>query len=92
MFYLPYSVCFKESNLFSFQACWVLHYFCEIKFRNESNLITALQLTQTCLLNDKELPVKVEAAIALQMLISNQEKGWCVFSNCLLPVTNICGW
>lgn len=52
-----------------------MHYFCEIKFRDEANLITALQLTQTCLLNDKELPVKVEAAVALQMLISNQEKG-----------------
>lgn len=52
-----------------------MHYFCEIKFRNETNLLTALQLTQSSLLNDKELPVKVEAAVALQMLISNQEKG-----------------
>lgn len=54
-----------------------MHYFCEIKFRNETNLLTALQLTQNSLLNDKELPVKVEAAVALQMLISNQEKGKC---------------
>lgn len=64
----------SEHGFMRARACWVLHYFCEIKFRNESNLITALQLTQSCLLNDKELPVKVEAAIALQMLISNQEK------------------
>uniref|UniRef100_A0A1W7RAB8 Importin-7 n=1 Tax=Hadrurus spadix TaxID=141984 RepID=A0A1W7RAB8_9SCOR len=56
------------------RACWVLHYFSEIKFRNDANLIQALQLTQHSLLNDKDMPVKVEAAIALQMLITNQEK------------------
>ncbi|XP_023243246.1 importin-7-like [Centruroides sculpturatus] len=56
------------------RACWVLHYFSEIKFQNETNLIHALGLTQHCLLNDKDMPVKVEAAIALQMLITNQEK------------------
>lgn len=63
-----------------------MHYFCEIKFRNETNLLTALQLTQSSLLNDKELPVKVEAAVALQMLISNQEKGnmnFLTFNICL---------
>lgn len=64
----------SEHGFMRARACWVLHYFCEIKFRNEGNLVTALQLTQGSLLNDKELPVKVEAAIALQMLITNQEK------------------
>lgn len=57
------------------QACWVLHYFCEVKFKNDQNLQTALDLTRLCLINDNEMPVKVEAAIALQVLISNQEKG-----------------
>ncbi|XP_051996919.1 importin-7-like isoform X1 [Xyrauchen texanus] len=56
------------------RACWVLHYFCEVKFKNDQNLQKALELTRLCLINDNEMPVKVEAAIALQVLISNQEK------------------
>uniref|UniRef100_A0A8C9SZK7 Importin 7 n=1 Tax=Scleropages formosus TaxID=113540 RepID=A0A8C9SZK7_SCLFO len=56
------------------RACWVLHYFCEVKFKNDQNLQTALDLTRMRLINDNEMPVKVEAAIALQVLISNQEK------------------
>uniref|UniRef100_A0AAR2JQA3 Importin N-terminal domain-containing protein n=1 Tax=Pygocentrus nattereri TaxID=42514 RepID=A0AAR2JQA3_PYGNA len=56
------------------KACWVLHYFCEVKFKSDQNLQTALELTRLCLINDNEMPVKVEAAIALQVLISNQEK------------------
>lgn len=63
-------VCFRLA-----QACWVLHYFCEVKFKSDQNLQTALELTRLCLINDNEMPVKVEAAIALQVLISNQEKG-----------------
>lgn len=62
----------------------MLHYFCEVKFKSDQNLQTALELTRLCLINDNEMPVKVEAAIALQVLISNQEKGeqvkqcsWC---------------
>ncbi|MEE6498745.1 hypothetical protein FKM82_003220 [Ascaphus truei] len=56
------------------RACWVLHYFCEVKFKIDQNLQTALELTRRCLIDDREMPVKVEAAIALQVLISNQEK------------------
>ncbi|KAK7913326.1 hypothetical protein WMY93_013537 [Mugilogobius chulae] len=56
------------------RACWVLHYFCEVKFKSDQNLQTALDHTRLCLINDNEMPVKVEAAIALQVLISNQEK------------------
>lgn len=52
-----------------------MHYFCEVKFKSDQNLQTALELTRLCLINDNEMPVKVEAAIALQVLISNQEKG-----------------
>lgn len=56
----------------------MLHYFCEVKFKSDQNLQTALELTRLCLINDNEMPVKVEAAIALQVLISNQEKGMCI--------------
>lgn len=65
----------------------MLHYFCEVKFKNDQNLQTALELTRLCLINDNEMPVKVEAAIALQVLISNQEKGadFTPLFFCLLP-------
>uniref|UniRef100_A0A2K6BNH0 Exportin-2 central domain-containing protein n=1 Tax=Macaca nemestrina TaxID=9545 RepID=A0A2K6BNH0_MACNE len=56
------------------RACWVLYYFCEVKFKSDQNLQTALELTRRCLIDDREMLVNVEAAIALQVLISNQEK------------------
>lgn len=54
------------------RACWVLHYFENIKFNNENNLLQALEYLQKCLMNDQELPVKVEAAISIQILLSAQ--------------------
>lgn len=56
------------------RACWVLHYFSEIKFRQEGMLAEAVRLTTTALLNDGDLPVKVQAAVAIQVLLTNQEK------------------
>ncbi|XP_071104621.1 importin-7-like [Haliotis cracherodii] len=56
------------------RACWVIRYFCELKFRNEQNLMQAAEMIKACLCNDKDLPVRVEAAIALQMIITEQEK------------------
>uniref|UniRef100_UPI00398F7D15 importin-8 isoform X3 n=1 Tax=Pristiophorus japonicus TaxID=55135 RepID=UPI00398F7D15 len=56
------------------RACWVLHSFCNLKFTNDLNLRNAVELTKKSLIEDKEMPVKVEAAIALQTLISNQDQ------------------
>ncbi|XP_014206399.1 importin-7 [Copidosoma floridanum] len=56
------------------RACWVLHNFAEIKFKQENILIQAVRLTTNALLTDQDLPVKVEAAIALQSLLNMQEK------------------
>lgn len=56
------------------RACWVLHYFSEIKFKQENILQEAVCLITNVLLTDQDLPVRVEAAIALQMLLTNQEK------------------
>ena len=67
-----------------FQACWVLKHFCELKFKQEANLMTALERVRTALCTDKELPVRVEAAIALQVLLVEQEKG--MASLCLLMI------
>ncbi|XP_037934798.1 importin-7 isoform X2 [Teleopsis dalmanni] len=57
------------------RACWVLHYFCDIQVKNPQVLAEIMRLTTNALLTDKELPVKVEAAIALQMFLSTQEEG-----------------
>lgn len=56
------------------RACWVLHYFSEFPFKQENVLVEAVQLTVRSLLYDKDLPVKVEAAIALQSLLSYQDR------------------
>lgn len=56
------------------RACWVLHYFAEFSFNQENVLAEAIRLTNNALLQDKDLPVKVEAAIALQSLINYQER------------------
>lgn len=56
------------------RACWVLHCFATVRFKSEPLLIEAVGLTVNALLTDTELPVKVEAAIALQMLLTSQEK------------------
>ncbi|XP_019855725.1 PREDICTED: importin-7-like [Amphimedon queenslandica] len=55
------------------RACWMIQYFSEISFTEESHLQYALQQVLSCLTQDQELPVKVEAAVALQSLIKNQE-------------------
>ncbi|XP_045784073.1 importin-7 [Maniola jurtina] len=56
------------------RACWVLHCFAGVRFKSEPLLVEAVRLTVNALLNDSDLPVKVEAAIALQMLLTSQEK------------------
>ncbi|XP_074126741.1 importin-8 isoform X3 [Sminthopsis crassicaudata] len=56
------------------RSCWVLHSFSTLIFHNELNLRNAVELTKKSLIEDKEMPVKVEAAVALQSLICNQEQ------------------
>jgi len=53
------------------RACWVLHYFCDVQIKNPQVLAEIMRLTTNALLTDKELPVKVEAAIGLQMFLSS---------------------
>ncbi|XP_055373392.1 importin-7 [Condylostylus longicornis] len=55
------------------RACWVLHYFSDITFKNQQVLVEIMRLTVNALLNDKELPVRVEAAVGLQMFLSSQD-------------------
>ncbi|XP_025836941.1 importin-7 [Agrilus planipennis] len=55
------------------RACWMVHFFSEFHFNQEQVLAEAVRLTTGALLQDKDLPVKVEAAIAIQSLLSDQE-------------------
>ncbi|XP_033968421.1 importin-8 isoform X1 [Pseudochaenichthys georgianus] len=56
------------------RSCWVLHSFSPLRFQDELLLRNAVELVKQDLIEDKEMPVKVEAAIALQTLVSNQEQ------------------
>jgi len=51
------------------QACWVVNRFGAVKFKNVSNLKTALDAICNILSNDREVPVRVQAALALQSLL-----------------------
>ncbi|KAI4803046.1 hypothetical protein KUCAC02_006605 [Chaenocephalus aceratus] len=48
--------------------------FSPLRFQDELLLRNAVELVKQDLIEDKEMPVKVEAAIALQTLVSNQEQ------------------
>ncbi|XP_072309448.1 importin-8 isoform X2 [Eucyclogobius newberryi] len=56
------------------RSCWVLHCFSPLRFHDEQVLRSAVELVKQDLVEDKEMPVKVEAAIALQTLVSNQQQ------------------
>lgn len=55
------------------RACWVLQYFCDIKLKNPQVLAEIMHLASNALLTDKEMPVKAQAAIALQMFLTTQK-------------------
>jgi hypothetical protein len=69
------------------RACWVLHYFSEIKIKNQQVLGEIMRLTSAALLTDKELPVKVEAAVALQMYLISQENASKFLENQIKEIT-----
>uniref|UniRef100_A0A3P9IEQ1 Importin 8 n=1 Tax=Oryzias latipes TaxID=8090 RepID=A0A3P9IEQ1_ORYLA len=68
------------------RSCWMLHCFSLLRFHDEVALRNAVELVKQDLLNDKEMPVKVEAAIALQTLVSNQEQAKLYIRPCIRPV------
>ncbi|XP_063677673.1 importin-7-like [Bolinopsis microptera] len=54
------------------RACWTIQRFAAAKFSNRDNLKTAFEGVRVLLLNDKELPVTIEASFALQSLLQKQ--------------------
>lgn len=71
------------------RACWVLQSFSEIKIKNPQVLAEIIRLTTNALLTDTELPVKVQAAIALQMYLTSQDQANCAqyLENQIKPIT-----
>lgn len=53
----------------------MLQQFSEVPFKNISNLQRLVDLLAQSLCEDKELPVRVEASMAIQHILSDQEKG-----------------
>jgi hypothetical protein len=54
------------------RCCWVLHSFSDITIKNPENLAKIMQLSTNALLTDPDLPVKVEAAVCIQMFLVAQ--------------------
>jgi len=52
------------------RCCWLLAQFYELEWKNQDAFLTALRSVITCL-KDKELPVRVRAALSLRHLIQN---------------------
>lgn len=69
------------------RACWVLHSFSDIKFKSSQVLGEIMRLTANALLTDTELPVKVEAAIVVQMYLTSQEKAAPYLESQIKPIT-----
>lgn len=64
----------NEKPFLRARAAWIIHFFDSFDFENEMTLMQAVNCLQNLLINDKELPVKVQAAISLLALITKQEK------------------
>lgn len=67
------------------RACWMLQQFSEVPFKLVSNLQRLVELLARSLCEDKELPVRVEAALAIQHVLSDQKQG------ALATLCYICG-
>ena len=59
--------------MFLFQACWVVQQFAVITFKDPNVLGQTLHCVLQCL-TDKDLPVQVEAGIAIRQVIEEQEE------------------
>ncbi|XP_039266742.2 importin-7-like [Styela clava] len=56
------------------RAVWVTQHFSRITFKKDSNIFAVADGIRTLLIDDPELPVRVEAAFALQTLLLHKEK------------------
>lgn len=54
------------------RACWLTGTLCELHYRSDDNLATAVRSLVACLLTDSQPPVQVESAVALASLVAQQ--------------------
>uniref|UniRef100_A0A182JP08 Importin N-terminal domain-containing protein n=1 Tax=Anopheles christyi TaxID=43041 RepID=A0A182JP08_9DIPT len=69
------------------RACWVMHYFSDIKLKNPQVLEQIMRFLSNALLTDKDLPVKVEAAMSMQMFLISQEDASPFLENQIKDIT-----
>ena len=76
--YLPGRFCLV-SNYFGVcyycQVCWVIQSFSELHYSDSVNEQHVIDTMRSLLHCDKDVPVRLEAAIALQMLLKHQQSG-----------------
>lgn len=63
----------SQSGFLRARACWVVQQFSVIEFKNPQILTQTIHSTMQCL-TDKDLPVQVEAGIAIRHIIDNQSE------------------
>uniref|UniRef100_A0A5S6QKU5 Importin N-terminal domain-containing protein n=1 Tax=Trichuris muris TaxID=70415 RepID=A0A5S6QKU5_TRIMR len=63
-----------EMRFLRARACWCIQQYSRFRFAHMSTLSSVTAVVVNCLLHDTELPVKVEAAMALQMILYDQDK------------------
>jgi len=68
------------------RAAWCITQFTEVPFKDDANLQKAIELPVRGLLHDPELPVKVECALALQMLLTEQTKAETIIQEHIKPI------
>lgn len=68
----PYFTC--DVPFLRARAAWVLHFFDDYNFTNEDILTMGVNCLQNAMLPENDLPVKVEAAVSLNILIYSQPK------------------
>lgn len=56
------------------QACWFIQHVCDVKINNDNIWTDLSALCTNALLSDKELPVKVQAGLAIQALLIAEDK------------------
>ncbi|CAF1083384.1 unnamed protein product [Adineta steineri] len=57
------------------RACYALRNFSKLEYTNPDNSVRCLTFLINCLCNDTSLPVKVEAAMALNLFMSDSDTG-----------------
>lgn len=56
------------------QACWFIQHVCDVKINDDAIWKNLTALCVNALLTDKELPVKVQAGLAIQALLIAEDK------------------